>query len=117
MGISFAIFAATRPERGIALWSIGQLVFGFLAITTLPSMTLARLAVCLCRARAAGGSASDRVAALETAANWAGLTAGPLIAGELLALGAGARVQWLSILLDAAALLTLLPLMRGRARS
>src|ERR1019366_5658524 len=39
MGISFAIFAATRPERGIALWSIGQLVFGFLAITTLPSMT------------------------------------------------------------------------------
>jgi hypothetical protein len=28
MSISFAVFAVTRPERGIALWSIGQLVFG-----------------------------------------------------------------------------------------
>lgn len=41
MGISFAVFAATRPERGIALWSIGQLVFGFLAIAALPRMTAA----------------------------------------------------------------------------
>ena len=263
MGISFAIFAATRPERGIALWSIGQLVFGFLAITMLPSMTawlgwqsaffgLALLVVpglLLARylpddrgaPRAQGASPpltaigrkawigilgvgffffgqgefwpylevvglasgisrasveaslsvsaasallgsvvvllagnrfgrrvplllgfaltiaaigtihaaneimyrvaisvftfawpvfaayqfaliadhnpSDRVAALVTAANWAGLTAGPLIAGELLATGAGARVQWLSILLDAGALLTLLPLMQRGERS
>jgi predicted MFS family arabinose efflux permease len=41
MGISFAVFAAGRPERGIALWSIGQLAFGFLAITALPPMTAA----------------------------------------------------------------------------
>jgi DHA1 family inner membrane transport protein len=39
MSISFAVFAATRPERGIALWSIGQLVFGFFAITALPRLT------------------------------------------------------------------------------
>ncbi len=263
MGISFAVFAAARPERGIALWSIGQLVFGFLAITLLPSMTaalgwqsafmglalLAAAGLFLARylpddggprgpaaspapraaisvkaaigilgvvffyfgqgafwpylevvgltsgisrasvevslsaaaASALAGSIvvllagnrfgckvplllsfaltiaaigairagnemmfrlaistftfawpvfsayqfgliadhnpSGRVAALVTAANWAGLTAGPLIAGELLASGAGARVQWLSILLDAAALLTLLPLMQRGARS
>lgn len=41
MSISFAVFAVTRPERGIALWSIGQLVFGFFAITTLPALTAA----------------------------------------------------------------------------
>lgn len=40
MSISFAVFAATRPERGIALWSIGQLVFGFFAITALPRLTV-----------------------------------------------------------------------------
>jgi predicted MFS family arabinose efflux permease len=41
MGISFAVFAATRPERGMALWSVGQLVFGFIAITALPQLTAA----------------------------------------------------------------------------
>ncbi len=41
MSISFAVFAVTRPERGIALWSIGQLVFGFFAITALPRLTAA----------------------------------------------------------------------------
>ncbi len=41
MSISFAVFAVTRPERGIALWSIGQLVFGFFAITALPRVTAA----------------------------------------------------------------------------
>jgi len=41
MGVSFAVFAALRPERGIALWSIGQLAFGFIAITALPWLTSA----------------------------------------------------------------------------
>jgi predicted MFS family arabinose efflux permease len=259
MGISFAIFASGRPERGIALWSVGQLLFGLIAITVLPHVTaaigwqsafygLAALvvpALVLARhlpdraaqlsdrpaapreviglhtwigiagvglfyfgqaefwpylevvglasgidhqsvetslsvsaASAVTGSvlillsgkrfgytlpllvgfaatiaaivtihsrdalifrvaisvftfawpvfsayqfaliaqhdSSGRVAALVTTANWAGLSAGPLVAGALLKAGAGARVQWLSIALDTAALLSLAPLMRRR---
>ena len=41
MGVAFAVFAASHPERGIAWWSIGQLVFGFIAITALPDLTAA----------------------------------------------------------------------------
>ncbi len=41
MGISFAVFASSRPERGMALWSIGQLIFGFIAITTFPRLAAA----------------------------------------------------------------------------
>jgi predicted MFS family arabinose efflux permease len=41
IGTSFAIFAAMRTTRDVALWSIGQLVFGFVAITALPKMTAA----------------------------------------------------------------------------
>jgi predicted MFS family arabinose efflux permease len=57
---------------------------------------------------------SGRVAALVTTANWAGLSLGPLAAGALLKAGAGGSVQWLSIVLDTAALLSLAPLMRRR---
>ena len=258
MGISFAVFAATRPERGIALWSIGQLVFGFLGITALPrlatalgwqaafiglaalivpGLVLARHLPEAIAAPAAVGSMSSRrdavgfyawigiigvglfycgqgefwpylevvgiasgisqksvetslsvssvsailgsalvllagkrfgytlplllsfavtvtaissihsadpiafrmaisaftfawpvfaayqfaliashnpsgqVGAFVTTANWAGLVAGPLVAGELISMGAGARVQWLALALDTAALLSTLPLM------
>jgi predicted MFS family arabinose efflux permease len=41
IGTSFAIFAALYTTRDVALWSIGQLVFGFFAITTFPKMTAA----------------------------------------------------------------------------
>ena len=60
---------------------------------------------------------SGRVAALVTAANCVGLCAGPLAAGELLRRGAGGSVQWLSMALDALALASVLPLMRGAGRS
>ena len=41
MGVAFAVFARSQPERGVALWSIGQLLFGFIAITALPGLTAA----------------------------------------------------------------------------
>jgi predicted MFS family arabinose efflux permease len=263
MGISFAVFAATRPERGIALWSIGQLVFGFLGITALPriatalgwqaafiglaalvvpGLVLARHLPGAIAAPVAAGSMSSqggavgfyvwigiigvglfycgqgefwpylevvgiasgisqksvetslsvsavsailgsvlvlfagkrfgytlplllsfavtvsaissihsadpiafrvaisaftfawpifaayqfaliashnpsgRVGAFVTTANWAGLVVGPLVAGELISMGAGGRVQWLALALDATALLSTLPLMRGAPR-
>ena len=54
---------------------------------------------------------SGRVGAFVTTANWAGLVAGPLVAGELISMRAGGRVQWLALVLDATALLSMLPLM------
>jgi predicted MFS family arabinose efflux permease len=36
LAISFSVFAASRPERAIATWSVGQLAFGLLGITATP---------------------------------------------------------------------------------
>ena len=44
---------------------------------------------------------SARVAAFVTTANWAGLVAGPLVAGQLIENGMGASVRWLAVALDA----------------
>jgi predicted MFS family arabinose efflux permease len=36
IAVAFLVFARSRPERGIAFWSIGQLIFGLIAITVIP---------------------------------------------------------------------------------
>ena len=36
IAIAFLVFARSRPERGIAFWSIGQLIFGLVAMTVIP---------------------------------------------------------------------------------
>jgi predicted MFS family arabinose efflux permease len=41
LAISFSVFAASHPERGIATWSVGQLVFGLIGITALPMLAAA----------------------------------------------------------------------------
>jgi hypothetical protein len=58
---------------------------------------------------------SARVAAFVTTANWAGLVAGPLVAGQLIENGMAGSVRLLAVALDAAAFLSVVPLMR-RAR-
>lgn len=41
LGISFSVFAAAHPERGIATWSVGQLLFGLIGISTMPMLAAA----------------------------------------------------------------------------
>jgi predicted MFS family arabinose efflux permease len=64
----------------------------------------------------AASNPSGRIAALVTTANWTGLVAGPLVSGELLRRGTSGAVQGLSMALDTAAMLSLIPLVYWRSQ-
>jgi len=41
LGISFSVFAASHPERDIAIWSVGQLAFSLVGISAMPVLAAA----------------------------------------------------------------------------